>query len=1085
MKSILSIMSRHKIAASLLCGACAALSLAAVEVKELDLIRDNTFKPVMMHGRVTAAYGWGMRDLPRMRAGNWYDGKYLSGEGLFDLKVENGTMTVSYPENLYPGYKKYDVEINNIIPWTMLLKGKFRVRARVKVERGKFSIGNVEVKNSPEWQDLDFVTDRFESGFKYRPVANGGFSVSHFSVYPEYEKLGGEIKLPDGGKLTKLLLPKNADHATRWGVALWQNRLWRFTGVALPIEVVDEVKPTPGAFAAVKGKTAPGGWKLKVDKNGIVFTYDDDFTFWPALADYQRDLGYTIYAFRMQPTINPDPNFTLKAVDKEIKPHYSYFTAAFYPVGMVDPIALRSRNLADYYHMPKPFDSHNVNIFMPTEIYHKDHPEYYALDKKGNRPVPNYITQLSSCLSNKDAFEISAKNAVQYLCSMPEFRYATLGLGDAQNSCLCKECVRINGGEHNYTRLWTMFINRVARDIRPKLKNTKVILGVYADVLEPALDIKPEPNVCVYYCVTYKRTPCTLHQDCELNKVGVEDVKTWSKYVGRENMTLMTYRDMRPYHATEQMKRHNKYASDGIFSWIWHGFSPALLFVLNRWNLGDDDVDALMNEFCDHYYGKAGKYVLEANRFIEEYAKNYKHTPDELERYRKGVLLHVGIRCAAPSHKTALDREALDKLYALFDKGLAAIGDSDQEARNNTLQEKSFYILEDLLRYRLSSCKTDEDLAKYAARVVELVKIAREVPRARKKMLKLVKDEDAFTLFTGITIKPSKKEWCFSPEVEEFLKDPVKAISGTPKRIPGGLSFSPQVMRGGSGAHKYNWQCPARVMNSIGRASSGRGVITINFKLDHDVPESSVLVLTGLDDDKPGAARFAVEVNGKRIFEGPNTFPEHDWGSMSIPIPGGLLKDDVNTIKLINTVPESKEYEFAADYRWGWMGFSEAAWFDPNGGFKTFLKGRKARGGWYQAKAKCQQPLGKVEAKDGKLHIEGGDAELTGVAFFRRHVFPKIAASALGKVRMRATASGEGELVLDCTVYGAKKPLGRKLMTKSFKLEAQPKTFECTFDVPPKAISFIPEVLVKGKSKAVVSAFDIDFEPKATEKAKK
>jgi len=1069
-------MFQHKLPRFLvLCGTLVSFQLSAVEVGELDIISDSTFKPVVMHGRVSAAYGWGMRDLARMKAGNWYDGKYLSGEGLFELKVENGTMTVTFPEKLHPAYKKTGVEFNNVIPWTMLFKGQFRVRARVKVERGKFTIGKTTVKNSPDWQELDFVTDHVETGFSYRPVANGGFSVAHFSVYPEYPQLGGEINLPDGGKLTKLLLPKNADHATILGVALWQNRLWRFTGTALPVEVVDEVKPAPGAFAAIRGKAVPGGWKLKVDKNGIVFDYDDDFNFWPALADYQRDLGYSIYAFRMQPKITPDPKFTLKAVDKTVKPRYRYFAAAYYPVGMVDPVALRSRNLADYFHMAKPMDSHNVNILLPTEMYHKEHPEYYAMNKKGERPVERYIIQQSPCFSNRDAFELSVKNAVQYVLGMPERPYTLFGLGDAQNSCLCKECVRINGGEHNYSRLWTLFINRVAKEIRPELKHTKVILGAYADVLEPTPDIKPEPNVSVTYCITYKRTPCTLHQDCELNKVGFADVKSWSEYIGRENMTLMTYRDMRPLHSVERLKIHNKYASDGIFSWIWHGFSPALLFVVNRWNLGDDDVDALMAEFNDHYYGKAGKYVTEANRFIEEYAKNYKHTPDELERYRKGGLLHVGIRCACPSYKTALDREALDKLYAIFDKGVAAIGDSDQEARNNTLQEKSFYIIEDLLRYRLNSCRTDEELAKYAARVVELVNIAREVPRVRSRLLKLVHNEDAFTIFTGIIIKPSKKEWCFTPEVDAFLKDPIKAISGAPERIPGGLRFSPQVMRGGSGAHSYNWECPARVMNSIGRASSGRGVITINFKLDHDVPEGAVLVLTGLDDDKPGVSRFALEVNGKRIFEGPDTFPEHDWGGMSIPVPGGLLKKDDNTITLINTVPEDPSYQFAADYRWGWMGFSDAVLYLPNSGFKSFLKGGKARGGWYQAKGKVYQPVGIYKVEDGKLHIDGGDAEYTGVAFFNRHAYPKISATSLAEVTMSATASGDGELVLDCASYGAKKFFGRASMTRTFKLGAEPRKFSCTFEIPEKVLAFIPEIAVKGHGKAVVSDFDIEF----------
>ena len=1061
----------------------AVFRLAAVEVKELNLIGESTFKPVVMHGRVSAAYGWAMRDQARQKAGSWNKGKYLSGEGLFFLKVENGTMALAFPEKLHPAYNKNGVEFVDVIHGTMM-KGNFRVRARVKAEKGTFTIAGRKIENSPEWQDIDFVSPRMVTGFKYQPVAGGKFSISYFSVCPEYEKLGGEINLPDGGKLTKLLLPRDADQPMRWCVALWQNYLWRLTGVALSVEVVDEVKPTPGALAVVKGETAPGGWQLKVDKNGIVLTYGSDLVFWPAMADYLRDLGHTYYSHKLPLKIEPDPAFVLKAVDKTIRPRYRYFSCAWYMAGLVDPLVTRTRNLADYYHMYKDMDSHNVNIMMPTEMYYQKHPEYYAMNKKGERPLENYIIQQSPCFSNKDAFEISARNFVEYILAMPERPYSLFGIGDAENSCLCPECLKINGGKpHNYSTLLMMFLNRVARELRDKRPDTRIPFGAYADTMAPPVDVKPEPNISATYCITYQRLPCTLHQDCELNRAGLEEIKAWSRYIGRDKLGPMTYRDMRPLHAVERLKMLNEYMAEGIFSWIWMGFSPAIPFVITRWNLGDDDVEALMEEFNDAYYGKAGKYVTEANHVIEEYAKNYKHTPEEMRRYKQKLRLHVGIRCADPYSHPALDRATLDKLYAIFDRGLAEIGDSDKLARQHTLQEKSFYILEDLLRYRIGTCKTDEELAKYAARVVELVRIAREVPAVREQLLPLRGNADMFTLFTGITIRPSKKAWCFTPEVEEFLKDPVKAMSGAPEQVPGGLRFSPRTMRGGSGPAKYSWQCPPRVKNSINRASSGRGEITVNFRLDRDVPKESYLVLTGLDDDKPGASRFAVEVNGERVFEGPNTFPEHDWGRMTVRIPGGLLKNDVNTVKLINTTPEDSAYQFAADYTWGWIAFSEAAWLDPNGGFEIFLQGKKkAHGGWYQADGRPHKPLGRVEVKDGKLYIHGGEARQTGVFFFRRHRFPKLAASPWSAVFVKVTAAGEGTLTLDFEVYGAKRIIGRRAMRRTFKLTAEPKTFTATFRIPAQAVAIVPEVVVNGKGKAVVSSFEMELKDMRSDK---
>ena len=194
-----SVRPLRRAAMAALFGIFAAFPLAAVEVKELNLIGESSFKPVVMHGRVSAAYGWAMRDKARQKTGSWNKGKYLSGEGLFELKVENGTLTLVFPEKLHPAYRKNGVEFANVIHGTML-KGKFRVRARVKVERGKFTIGGTTVKNGPDWQEIDFISDRVIDGFSYQPVEGGGFSISHFSVCPEFPEIGGEINLPEIGR---------------------------------------------------------------------------------------------------------------------------------------------------------------------------------------------------------------------------------------------------------------------------------------------------------------------------------------------------------------------------------------------------------------------------------------------------------------------------------------------------------------------------------------------------------------------------------------------------------------------------------------------------------------------------------------------------------------------------------------------------------------------------------------------------------------------------------------------------------------------------------------------------------------------
>ena len=77
---------------------------------------------------------------------------------------------------------------------------------------------------------------------------------------------------------------------------------------------------------------------------------------------------------------------------------------------------------------------------------------------------------------------------------------------------------------------------------------------------------------------------------------------------------------------------------------------------------------------------------------------------------------------------------------------------------------------------------------------------------------------------------------------------------------------------------------------------------------------------------------------------------------------------------------------------------------------------------------------------------------------------------------MKVTASGEGELTLDFEAYARKRILGRKVMGKTFKLSAEPRTFSQTFKVPAEAISLVPEIVVNGTGKAVVTAFEMDLE---------
>ena len=102
-------MKRLLLAPALLAAAL-TLPLSGADT-EINLVPQGAFKPVMMHGKPSAAFGWYLRDQPRSR----FAGKtrrYLSGEGLFELKFENGAVTFVYPDPIHPAYVKSPVAVD-------------------------------------------------------------------------------------------------------------------------------------------------------------------------------------------------------------------------------------------------------------------------------------------------------------------------------------------------------------------------------------------------------------------------------------------------------------------------------------------------------------------------------------------------------------------------------------------------------------------------------------------------------------------------------------------------------------------------------------------------------------------------------------------------------------------------------------------------------------------------------------------------------------------------------------------------------------------------------------------------------------
>ena len=1095
-------MTIRRFAAFAVLGSVVALGAADTPINLLPVDR---FAPVVMHGRISAARGWWMRDDPRYDC-TCRDRRYLSGEKCFTLDCKDGVFTIRFLDPLPAGYEKARRPIcfAAAAAWPPPPAPEYRTTGMILADRGGVTLDNgIELAASAEWRTIDRRSREPFRQFRFFPAAGGRYSFAEFRCEAVYPEVGGAIALPGGGKLTRFLLPRDASYVMRWSIALWRGWLWKLTGVALPVETVDVVKPTPGAFAAVKGETAPGGWRLTVDSEGIALVYGDELAVEPALFDYLRlklDCNFYHHTFKKLP---PDGSCReLPAIRREAKPKFRTYTGdAGTPalLGGVHRELLYTFNAADYYHQHAPTSDHILNIVLPMELYYKTHPEYFMMDPSGRRVAGYDIFRNDPCLSNHEVRKIMIRNAIDYAKAQTSARLLDVNLADDHVFCHCPECRQLDAGTSGDSDAVSLFDNELAAALAKELPGMIVNRSAYVTRRTPPKRIRNVPdNVILNYCAGHDTLPCTLHVDCEINRRGYAEIEEWAKIFDRSRIAFMIYRDVRPIHHLKMIERLNRYGDYGLYSFMWKGLSPAVWFVTSRWNLGEDP-EKLVEEFDHAYYGAGGKYVHEINLLVEKYAENYKHTEEELKFTGRR---HLCIWGGSLESRTLLERATFDKIYALFDKAFAAAR-GDRGSSYRIALELRFYLAEDLLRYNILSCRSDEELAAFAKRLARLIRLADCYRGDFASVMYLDKARDFFAAVTGIAIPDTGRFWTEEPELRKFLADPVRALRQRVEKIPTGFYFAPGALRSTTLPLEYGYRCPPRLAVTLTRPSLGNAELAAVVNFDEAPAGAVQLSLEGLDDDKKGASRMRVSANGKTVFEGPVAFPETMWGRMGFTIPAGVLRKGENVITVANVTPDNPSRsarftdpaEAAKDHQWGWFMISELCLMDLDGDFARFAAGGDAEL-WKQQRNKENLPAGQVKCADGKVELAGSDAAWTGIVAFRAHPLRKVAVTPRGRVRMSFRAAGEGEVrarllcYRDYSVGPEKKPVidrrGHRDQTDHFinraqtvKLEASPKLFLLEFDLHPAIGFVVPELCVKGRGHATISEFRMEVLPPA------
>ena len=323
---------------------------------------------------------------------------------------------------------------------------------------------------------------------------------------------------------------------------------------------------------------------------------------------------------------------------------------------------------------------HTFEKLVPTTVYAKEHPEYFAMYDGKRKTLDRGRTQL--CLTNPEVLKIATESARKALRENPGTRIISISQNDVRPGCQCENCLKADREEGSPAGTLLRFVNAIAEELEPEFPDVIFDTLAYNHTRPVPTRTKPRHNVCVRLCSI---ECCFSHpfETCDDDR-GVtlpdgtkssfmNDLRQWGAYHDRLYIWDYTtcfanyaapfpnWRTLQPNmqsFVNNNVKGVFEQANDSIKGGA--DFNEMRAYVISKL-LWDPwcDVKKHIEEFSDYFYGAAAPCV---RAYI-----------DALCDHAEKDNIHVGFN---DSTDTPLyDEETLSKLDGIMDRAEEAVKD--------------------------------------------------------------------------------------------------------------------------------------------------------------------------------------------------------------------------------------------------------------------------------------------------------------------------------------------------------------------------------------------------------------------------
>lgn len=254
---------------------------------------------------------------------------------------------------------------------------------------------------------------------------------------------------------------------------------------------------------------------------------------------------------------------------------------------------------------------HTFNKLIPWKEYFEPHPEYFAW-MNGKR----IIDQL--CLSNEEVFDLVIQKLKKEMALQPDRLVWSVSQDDNFSFCHCEHCSKITEEEDSPAGPIIRFVNRVAEVFPDKVIST---LAYQYSRKAPKIT-KPRENVQVMLCTIELNRSKPIASDLT-SASFLTDMAEWGKitdHIYLWDYTVDFAHSISPfpnYHTLQpnillftenNIREHFQQTNTGNA----HEFSELKSYILSKllWNPAAD-VQEIIREFTDGYYGPAGQWIRE------------------------------------------------------------------------------------------------------------------------------------------------------------------------------------------------------------------------------------------------------------------------------------------------------------------------------------------------------------------------------------------------------------------------------------------------------------------------------------------